>query len=60
VTLQAGNKITLSSTGAGSVTIEAATSLTLKAPQVSIQATTSLELKSNATLSVSGTTVTIN
>jgi uncharacterized protein involved in type VI secretion and phage assembly len=39
-----GNKVTLQSSG-GSITIQAATSLSLKAPQITVEATGSLTLK---------------
>lgn len=54
-----GNKLTMQSSG-GSITIQAATSLSIKAPQITLDASTSMTVKSSGTLTVQGTTVTIN
>ena len=54
-----GNKVVIQSTG-GSMTVEAATSLTLKAPSITIQATGTLEVKAGGMLRLSGATVAIN
>jgi phage baseplate assembly protein gpV len=54
-----GNKVTIQS-GGGSITIQAAASLSLKAPQISLEATGTLTVKSNGTLTVQGSLVTIN
>lgn len=55
----AGNKISIDSKG-GTVSIEAAKSLTLKAPQVSIQSSATAELKAGGSLTLSGSLVSIN
>lgn len=52
-----GNKLVLEDSG---VTLEAASSLTLKAPTISVQASTSLELKGGASASLKAGTVMIN
>lgn len=54
-----GNKLTIQSSG-GSITIQAATSLSIKAPQITLDASTSMTVKSGGTLTVQGTTVSIN
>jgi uncharacterized protein involved in type VI secretion and phage assembly len=53
------NKLTLKASG-GTVSLEAAQSLTLKAPTISIQAQASLELKGGSSLSASAAIVRIN
>jgi len=53
------NKITLDAQ-AGTVSIEAKASLSLKAPKIAIEASTSLDLKGGAALSASATMVRIN
>jgi uncharacterized protein involved in type VI secretion and phage assembly len=47
-------------TKSGSISLEAATSLSIKAPQITIEASTSLQLKGGASLSASAGTVSIN
>jgi uncharacterized protein involved in type VI secretion and phage assembly len=54
-----GSSVEIKSTG-GSVTIQAATSLSLKAPQISIESSGTLDLKAGATLGLKGTMVNIN
>ncbi len=54
-----GNRLAIDSKG-GSVTLQAATSLSLKAPKIEIQATGALDLKATATASLSGALVKIN
>jgi uncharacterized protein involved in type VI secretion and phage assembly len=54
-----GNALTFKSTG-GEVTIEAKTTLTLKAPKVVLDASGAAEVKAGATLTLSGTLVKIN
>lgn len=54
-----GNALTVQS-GSGGVTIQAASSLTLKAPQISIQATGKLDVTASGTLALSGALVRIN
>jgi uncharacterized protein involved in type VI secretion and phage assembly len=54
-----GNKISIDG-GTGRITIEAATSISLKAAQISIESSGSLELKSSATLTLQGSLVRIN
>lgn len=54
-----GNKVTIQSAG-GSITVQAATSLSLKAPQISIEASGTMTVKSGGTLTVQGSLVTIN
>lgn len=54
-----GNKVVIQSTG-GTVTVQAATSLSIKAPTISIEATGTLEVKAGAMLRLSGATVAIN
>lgn len=53
------NKVTLDS-NAGSVTIEAMQSLTLKAPKISVEASASLDLKGGASLNANAGMVRIN
>ena len=53
------NAITIDSNG-GAITIQATTSLTLKAPQISIEASGKLELKGGGSLSASAGVVRIN
>jgi len=55
----AGNKISIDSK-AGSITIEAAKSLTLKAPQLTLDASTTAEVKAGSTLTLRGSQVSIN
>lgn len=55
----AGNKVTIDSRG-GAVTIEAATSVTIKAPRLTLQGTTTAELKAGSSLTLSGATISIN
>jgi uncharacterized protein involved in type VI secretion and phage assembly len=55
----AGNKVTIDSRG-GSITIEAATSLILKAPQLVLQASGTAEVKATGTLTLRGSLVNIN
>lgn len=54
-----GNALAFKSNG-GEVTLEAATKLTLKAPQVVVDGTTTTEVKAGVTLTLRGTTVNIN
>jgi uncharacterized protein involved in type VI secretion and phage assembly len=54
-----GNRVKIDSTS-GSVTIEAAASLTLKAPRVTIEADATLSLSANGPLSASGTPISLN
>lgn len=54
-----GNKVTLEAK-AGTVTIEAQQSLTLKAPQIKIEASASLDLKGGGTLNANAGMVRIN
>jgi len=54
-----GNKVTIQSTG-GSITVQAATSLSLKAPQISIESSGTMTVKSGGTLTVQGSLVSIN
>lgn len=54
-----GNKVTIQSS-AGSITVQAATSLSLKAPQITIEATGTMTVKSGGTLTVQGSLVQIN
>jgi uncharacterized protein involved in type VI secretion and phage assembly len=54
-----GNRVTIASTSGG-LTIEAAGTLTLKAPQVVIQASGTLEAKASGTLTLGGAVVAIN
>jgi uncharacterized protein involved in type VI secretion and phage assembly len=54
-----GNSLVIQTTG-GSMTLEAATSLTLKAPKIEVQSSGTLELKASATLTASGSLVRIN
>jgi uncharacterized protein involved in type VI secretion and phage assembly len=54
-----GNKVNIQST-AGTIAIEAATSISIKAPQISIEASGTMTVKSGGTLTVSGSLVTIN
>jgi uncharacterized protein involved in type VI secretion and phage assembly len=53
------NKITLDAKG-GAVTIEAASTLTLKAPKVAIEATATLDIKGGQSMSANATIVRIN
>lgn len=55
----AGNKISIDSKG-GSITIEAAKSLTIKAPQVTLESSGPTEVKASATLTLRGSLVNIN
>jgi uncharacterized protein involved in type VI secretion and phage assembly len=54
-----GNRIVVKS-NAGSIAIEAAQQLTLKAPQITIEATATLKSKAGATFEIKGALVTIN
>jgi len=54
-----GNKVTIQSS-AGSITIQAAASVSIKAPQISIEATGTMTVKSSGTLTVQGSLVSIN
>lgn len=54
-----GNRLTIKSRG-GEMTIEAATKLTLKAPQIAVQANAKLDLTSSGVVTMSGTPVKIN
>jgi uncharacterized protein involved in type VI secretion and phage assembly len=54
-----GNKISIEG-GTGQITIEAATSIALKAPQISIESSGTLVLRSSATLTLQGSLVHIN
>jgi uncharacterized protein involved in type VI secretion and phage assembly len=54
-----GNTLKIDSNG-GAVTLEAKTSLTLKAPQVTIEGQTSMDIKSSGNLAVKGGMVMIN
>jgi uncharacterized protein involved in type VI secretion and phage assembly len=54
-----GNTISIEG-GTGRITIEAASSIALKAPQISIESSSSLELKSSGRLTLQGTPVNIN
>lgn len=54
-----GNRVVIQS-GSGGITIEAASSLTLKAPQISIQATGKLDVTASGNLTLSGALVRIN
>ena len=54
-----GNKVTIQSS-AGSITVQAATSLSLKAPQITIEASGTMTVKSGGTMTVQGSLVTIN
>lgn len=54
-----GNKVTIQSSG-GSITVQAATSLSLKAPQITIEASGTMTVKSGGTLTVQGSLVQIN
>lgn len=54
-----GNRITMAS-ASGSITVQAAASLTLKAPQVTLEASATATVKSGGTLTVQGSLVTIN
>ncbi len=56
---QQQNSIVINSKG-GSITIAAATSLTLQAPQVSIKADTTLSITAGAALTVQGTPISLN
>jgi uncharacterized protein involved in type VI secretion and phage assembly len=53
------NSIKIDTKG-GSISLEAATSLSIKAPKISVEATASLELKGGTSLTASGGTVSIN
>jgi uncharacterized protein involved in type VI secretion and phage assembly len=54
-----GNTVTIQSS-AGSITVQAATSLSLKAPQITIEASGTMTVKSGGTLTVQGSLVQIN
>ena len=54
-----GNKISIEG-GTGRITIEAASSIALKAPQISIESSSSLELKSSGKLTLQGSIININ
>lgn len=54
-----GNTVTIQSS-AGSITLQAATSLSLKAPQISLEASGTMTVKSGGTLTIQGSLVTIN
>jgi uncharacterized protein involved in type VI secretion and phage assembly len=54
-----GNSMTIQSSG-GSITVQAATNLSLKAPQISIESTGTMSVKSGGTLTVQGSLVSIN
>ena len=54
-----GNSIVIRS-NSGSVTIQAATELAIKAPKISIEASGTLDIKSGATLTLRGSLVSIN
>jgi uncharacterized protein involved in type VI secretion and phage assembly len=54
-----GNKVTIQTTG-GSISVQAATSLSLKAPQITIEASGVMTLKAGGTLTVQGALVRIN
>lgn len=54
-----GNTITIQSTG-GTITIQAARSLSLKAPQISIEASGTMDVKAGGTLTLRGAIVNIN
>ena len=54
-----GNKVNIQSTS-GSISVEATTSISLKAPQITIEASGTMTVKSGGTLTVSGSIVTIN
>jgi uncharacterized protein involved in type VI secretion and phage assembly len=53
------NKVTMQMT-AGTITVQAAASISLKAPQISIEASGTMTVKSGGTLTVQGSLVTIN
>ena len=55
----AGNRIAIDSKG-GSMTLQAATKLTLKAPVIAVESSGTLSLKASATASLQGQLVTIN
>jgi uncharacterized protein involved in type VI secretion and phage assembly len=54
-----GNRITIQSSG-GSVSVQAATSLSLKAPQITIEASGTMTVKAGGTMTVQGSLVSIN
>ena len=54
-----GNQLTIDTKG-GSLTVQAAQSLSLKAPQVSIEASVSLSLKAGGAVTVQGTPISLN
>lgn len=54
-----GNSLSIASRG-GAVTLQAAASLTLKAPSIDLQASGSMSLKAGAQLTLNGALVTIN
>lgn len=54
-----GNTITIQSSG-GSVSVQAATSLSLKAPQITIEASGTMTVKAGGTMTVQGSLVSIN
>jgi len=54
-----GNQISIEA-GTGRITIQAATSITLKAPHIAIESSGGLELKSSGTVTLKGSLVNIN
>ena len=54
-----GNTISIEG-GTGRITIEAASSIALRAPQISIESSSSLELKSSGRLTLQGSIININ
>jgi phage baseplate assembly protein gpV len=54
-----GNTISIEG-GTGRITIEAASSIALKAPQISLESSGSLELKSSGSLTLRGSIININ
>jgi uncharacterized protein involved in type VI secretion and phage assembly len=52
-----GNKVTIQSSG---ISVEAAASISLKAPQITIEASGTMTVKSSGTMTVQGSLVTIN
>jgi uncharacterized protein involved in type VI secretion and phage assembly len=54
-----GNKVTIQSSG-GSISVEAATSLSLKAPQITIEASGMMTVKAGGTMTIQGALVRIN
>jgi uncharacterized protein involved in type VI secretion and phage assembly len=55
----AGNKVSIDSRG-GTITIEAAKSVTIKAPQITLEANSTAEVKAGSTLTLRGSMVNIN